>query len=82
MFEMRCERHCYRSVHQDDQGKWVPAEILGCRTVTASRQQSEAARCEEIVRNIEEALFARPPEPYEELEQQVPVNGVVFLDRP
>jgi hypothetical protein len=48
----------------------------------AKRAELGAARCEEIARNIEEALFAWPPERYEKLEQEVPVNRVIFLDRP
>ena len=39
-----------------------------------------AAKCREIIVNIEEALFAWIPEPGETEERKVPVNRVVFVD--
>lgn len=48
----------------------------------AKRADLGAARCVEIVRSIEEALYAWPAKPHETQEQQVPVNRVVFLDAP
>jgi hypothetical protein len=44
----------------------------------AMRARLGPARCAEIVRTIEEALFAWITEPFEDEERQVPVNRVVF----
>jgi hypothetical protein len=56
-------------------------KVFGHRPLTNGFKLG-AAKCAQIVRNIEEALFAWTPEQYEQLEQQVPVNRVVFLDLP
>ncbi len=48
----------------------------------AKRVKLGAAKCAQVVRNIEEALYAWPPERYETEEQKVPANRVVFLDPP
>jgi len=48
----------------------------------AKRDKLGAAKCAQVVRNIEEALYAWTPERYETEEEKVPVNRVVFLDPP